>query len=213
MRKKCKATILAVLLCYLMCAAWMAEIVPKVSAAGHEQTIDVMFLHDTHSHLNTFATVEDGKSQMLGGFARIKTLIDAQKEKNPDTLLLDAGDFSMGTLIQVVYEEEASELRMLGELGMEVTTLGNHEFDYKASGLANMMNSAIASGDALPAMVLCNVDWETMKTTGFTEEQQMLYDAFEAAKATYANDPGLELPENKVLQERLNGKREAGNDL
>jgi len=44
-------------------------------------------------------------------------------------------------------------------------------------------------------------------------DSKMLYDAFEAAKATYANDPGLELPENKVLQERLNGKREAGNDL
>ena len=59
------------------------------------------------------------------------------KEENPDTLLLDAGDFSMGTLVQVMYEEEASEIRMLGELGMDAITLGNHEFDYKAEGLAN----------------------------------------------------------------------------
>ena len=143
------------------------------------KSLDIMFVHDTHSHLNPFATVEDGKSQVMGGFARLKTLINEQKSKNPNTLLLDAGDFSMGTLIQVVYEEEASEIRMLGELGIEVTTLGNHEFDYKAKGLANMMNSAIASGDALPTMVLCNVDWETMKNAGFTEEQQMLFNAFE----------------------------------
>ena len=141
--------------------------------------MDVMFLHDTHSHLNEFATVEDGKSQVLGGFAKIKTLINEQKEKNPETLLLDAGDFSMGTLIQVVYEEEASEIRMLGDLGMEVTTLGNHEFDYKAKGLANMLNNAVASGDELPAMVVCNVDWESMESAGFTDDQQMLYDAFE----------------------------------
>ena len=100
-----------------------------VSAETEGKSVDVMFLHDTHSHLNEFATVEDGKSQVLGGFAKIKTLINEQKEKNPETLLLDAGDFSMGTLIQVVYEEEASEIRMLGDLGMEVTTLGNHEFD------------------------------------------------------------------------------------
>ena len=26
--------------------------------------VDVMFLHDTQSHLNSFATVEDGKSQV-----------------------------------------------------------------------------------------------------------------------------------------------------
>lgn len=141
--------------------------------------VDVMFVHDTHSHLNEFATVEDGESQVLGGFAKLKTLINEQKAVNPDTLLLDAGDFSMGTLIQVVFEEEASEIRMLGDLGFDVTTLGNHEFDYKAKGLANMMNNAVASGDVLPTMVLCNVDWASMEEEGFTEDQQMLYDAFE----------------------------------
>ena len=92
---------------------------------------------------------------------------------------MDAGDFSMGTLIQVVFEEEASEIRMLGELGMDVTTLGNHEFDYKAEGLANMMNNAAKSGDALPTMVLCNVDWKSMEAAGLTEDQQILQDAFE----------------------------------
>ena len=151
----------------------------NVSAATEVKTVDVMFLHDTHSHLNEFATVEDGESRVLGGFAKIKTLINEQKEKNPETLLLDAGDFSMGTLIQVVFEEEASEIRMLGDLGFDVTTLGNHEFDYKAKGLANMMNNAVASGDILPAMVVCNVDWNGMKAAGFTEDQQLLWEAFE----------------------------------
>ena len=74
-------------------------------ASSEDKKVDVMFLHDTHSHLNEFATVEDGKTQVLGGFAKIKTLINEQKEENPETLLLDAGDFSMGTLIQVVFEE------------------------------------------------------------------------------------------------------------
>jgi hypothetical protein len=31
----------------------------------------------------------------------------------------------------------------------------------------------------------------------------MLYDAFEAARETYAKDPGLELPENITLKEKL----------
>ncbi len=147
-------------------------------ADSKEKEVDVMFLHDTHSHLNEFATVEDEKTQVLGGFAKIKTLINEQKEDNPDTLLLDAGDFSMGTLIQVMYEEEASEIRMLGELGMDVTTLGNHEFDYKAKGLANMLNRAVSSGDRLPAMVVCNVDWKAMEEAGLTEDQKLLKDAF-----------------------------------
>ena len=143
------------------------------------KSLDVLFVHDTHSHLNEFATVENGESQIMGGFAKIKTLINEKRAENPDTLVLDAGDFSMGTLIQVVFEEEASEIRMLGNLGVEVTTLGNHEFDYRAKGLANMMNNAVASGDVLPEMVVCNIDWEAMKDAGLTEEQQMLFDAFE----------------------------------
>ncbi|MEE1242495.1 MAG: metallophosphoesterase, partial [Frisingicoccus sp.] len=104
------------------------------AAQEEEKMVDVMFVHDTHSHLNAFTTVEDGQSQVIGGFARIQTLINEQKEKNPDTLLLDAGDFSMGTLIQTVFEEEAAELRMLGSMGFDATTLGNHEFDYGAKG-------------------------------------------------------------------------------
>lgn len=148
-------------------------------ADSKEKEVDVMFLHDTHSHLNEFATVEDEKTQVLGGFAKIKTLINEQKEDNPDTLVLDAGDFSMGTLIQVMYEEEASEIRMMGEIGVDVATFGNHEYDYKAKGLANMLNNAVVSGDKLPAMVVCNVDWKTMEKEGLTEDQKLLKDAFE----------------------------------
>ena len=151
------------------------------SSAAEEtaKTLEVLFVHDTHSHLNEFATVENGESQVLGGFAKIKTLINEKKAENPDTMILDAGDFSMGTLIQAVFEEEASEIRMLGEIGVEVTTLGNHEYDYRAKGLANMMNNAVASGDVLPKMVISNVDWDGMHTAGLTEDQKLLLDAFE----------------------------------
>ena len=165
----------------LILALLLISSILGLSAAAQEntKTLDVLFVHDTHSHLNEFATVEDGESQIMGGFAKIKTLINEKKAENPDTLVLDAGDFSMGTLIQVVFEEEASEIRMLGSLGVEVTTLGNHEFDYKAKGLANMMNNAVASGDVLPEMIVCNVAWDSMKAAGLTEDQQMLYEAFE----------------------------------
>ena len=37
----------------------------SAAAKGEEKTLDVLFVHDTHSHLNEFATVEDGKSQIM----------------------------------------------------------------------------------------------------------------------------------------------------
>lgn len=177
MRKECTALALAgVLLLAAVPCAW--PVCAQEAAPG--TTVDIVFTHDTHSHLNTFTTVVDGLETELGGFARMNTLIEAQRAQNPDTLVIDGGDFSMGTLIQTVFETQAAELRMLGYLGCDVTTLGNHEFDYRSKGLANMLTSAQASGDAVPAMVVCNVDWDTMEAEGLTEGQQRLKDAFAA---------------------------------
>ena len=174
MKKRLAALVIA-------CMALLAIVVPQMDLVADEaaQTVDIMFLHDTHSHLNTFNTVEGTETVSMGGFSRIKTIINAQKKENPDTLLLDAGDFSMGTLVQVVYEEEAAELRMFGELGIDATTLGNHEFDYKADGLSNMLNTAVESGDPLPEVLLCNMDWDAMKAEGLTEDQKLIWDAFQ----------------------------------
>ena len=147
--------------------------------AESAKEVDIIFTHDTHSHLNSFTTIIDEDEKEVGGFARINTLIQEQKAKNPETLVIDGGDFSMGTLIQTVYETQAAELRMLGYLGCDVTTFGNHEFDYRSKGLANMLNSAVESKDTLPAMVVCNVDWESMEAAGLTEGQQLIRDAFD----------------------------------
>lgn len=177
MRKEYTALALAgVLLLATVPCAW--PVCAQDAAPG--TTVDIVFTHDTHSHLNTFTTMVDGLETELGGFARMNTLIEAQRAQNPDTLVIDGGDFSMGTLIQTVFETQAAELRMLGYLGCDVTTLGNHEFDYRSKGLANMLTSAQASGDAVPAMVVCNVDWDTMEAEGLTEGQQRLKDAFAA---------------------------------
>lgn len=140
----------------------------------------ILFTHDTHSHLNSFFTIEDGETFETGGFARIKTLIDQTKAQHPDTLILDAGDFSMGTLIQSIFHTEAAELRMLGALGCDVTTLGNHEFDYRSEGLAGALRAAVESNDPIPSLVLANIDWETMEAEGLTEDQKLLKEAFDA---------------------------------
>ena len=151
-----------------------------VNAQAESKSMDIIFLHDLHSHLENFASVENGETVYLGGMPQMKTIINERKSDNPDTLVLDAGDFSMGTLVQTVYATEAAELKLLGSIGCEVTTLGNHEFDYKASGLAGMMDTAAKSGEAVPAMVICNVDWESMEAKGMTEAQKQIKDAFVA---------------------------------
>ena len=175
MKKKIKILMLALVV--LLLPLWSEM---TVNAQAESKSMDIIFLHDLHSHLENFASVENGETVYLGGMPQMKTIINERKSDNPDTLVLDAGDFSMGTLVQTVYATEAAELKLLGSIGCEVTTLGNHEFDYKASGLAGMMDTAAKSGEAVPAMVICNVDWESMEAKGMTEAQKQIKDAFVA---------------------------------
>lgn len=151
----------------------------QVWAKTEPKQLDILFTHDTHSHLNSFTTIVNGEKKEAGGFAKLKTLIDEHKKVNSDTLVLDGGDFSMGTLVQTVYDTEAAELRMLGQIGCDVTTLGNHEFDYQSKGLADMLNAAKNSGDTVPSLVLCNVDWDAMEEAGLSEGQKQIQSAFE----------------------------------
>ena len=114
--------VIVLILIVMLCMPLLTGV--QTEAADGEKHLDVLFTHDTHSHLNSYSTIVNGKQKEVGGFARIKTLIDEKKKENPDTLILDGGDFSMGTLIQTVYTTEAAELRMLGYLGCDVTTFG-----------------------------------------------------------------------------------------
>ena len=82
-------------------------------------------------------------------------MIKTQRQKHPDTLVVDAGDFSMGTLYQTLYERQATELNFLQELGFDATTLGNHEFDYGDKALAKMLTKA----KKLP-LLEANIDWQ-----------------------------------------------------
>lgn len=169
--------VIVLILIVMLCMPLLPGV--QTEAADGGKHLDVLFTHDTHSHLNSYSTIVNGKQKEVGGFARIKTLIDEKKKENPDTLILDGGDFSMGTLIQTVYTTEAAELRMLGYLGCDVTTFGNHEFDYRSGGLADMLKTAKNSGETVPKLVVCNVDWDAMEKEGLSKGQKQIESAFE----------------------------------
>ncbi len=132
----------------ILCMILTAVIPAAVFGAGEtkEERISFVVSHDMHSHLETFP--------------QVSTVIKEQKKAHKETFVLDAGDFSMGTPYQTVFRSEASELRMMGYVGFDVTTFGNHEFDYRSKGLSDMLNAAVKSKDPLPAIAACNIDWE-----------------------------------------------------
>lgn len=135
----------------------------QVNAADQGKVVTILFTHDMHDNLLPFKAKEDGTIVNLGGYARLKTAINEQKAIDPNALLVDAGDFSMGTPFQTIYQSDAPELRMLGLIGYDAVTLGNHEFDYRPDGLTGSLNAAMKSGDQLPQIIQSNMSFPVDK--------------------------------------------------
>lgn len=140
-----------------------------------------LFTHDMHSHIEKFA--------------EIKSIYDSEKSKLPQTFLIDAGDFSMGTPYQTIYATDASELRMMGSVGWDVTTIGNHEFDYRSRGVSRMLGAAVSSGDRLPELVCSNIDFESTladpATRGDGEALKAAWDKYGARSCTVIEKGGV----------------------
>lgn len=119
----------------------------------------ILFTHDLHSHFLPQPTAEGGES---GGYARLKTVIDEKRAMNPAALLVDGGDFSIGSLIQTLYTTQAAELRTMGAMGYDAVTIGNHEFDHKGIGFGEMLNSAKTAQQAAVELLL--VDAQPLET-------------------------------------------------
>jgi 2',3'-cyclic-nucleotide 2'-phosphodiesterase (5'-nucleotidase family) len=152
--------------------------VPSVFGDG-EKSATILFTHDMHSYLLPGTRRAEGTVTEFGGFARLKTVIDREKTKTPNALVLDAGDFSMGTLFQTIFSTEAPELRLMGAMGYDAVTLGNHEFDYRSQGLADMLKTAIDSKEKLPSIVTANLD-RTMEAEGSVKALQTALDRYGA---------------------------------
>jgi 5'-nucleotidase/UDP-sugar diphosphatase len=129
---------------------------------AQKKMLTIIHTNDLHSHFLGFSPnldyspLETGNDRTEGGFARIATVIKSErsKRKNP-VLVLDAGDFLMGSLFHMLSREESFELRLLGQMGYDAVTLGNHEFDLKPDGLARIITSATEKGNP-PQIVFSN---------------------------------------------------------
>ena len=124
-----------------------------VTAAQEGTEATILFTHDLHSHFLPAATEDGGE---YGGYARLMTAIRQQRALDPNAILVDGGDFAMGSLFQTAYPTAALELRMMGAMGYDATTFGNHEYDYLSSGLSAMLYAALDSGETVPAIVEAN---------------------------------------------------------
>lgn len=130
-----------------------------------ESDLTILHTNDWQSRILGFGpnadftpeTINDDKT--VGGISRLAALIEERRKAHgPDNvLLLDGGDYSMGTLFHTIIREAGAELQLMSALRYDAITLGNHEFDYRPEGLASSIESAIKAGAKLPPIVISNM--------------------------------------------------------
>ncbi|RLB57673.1 MAG: hypothetical protein DRI34_07125 [Deltaproteobacteria bacterium] len=107
-------------------------------------SLTVFHTNDRHSH---FLGLPNGDYQpaegdgTVGGAARWMGLVKQARQEGGDVLLVDAGDFTMGTML-VAAEQSAADLNFMKEMGYAAAALGNHEFDWGEQRLARMIQAA-----------------------------------------------------------------------
>jgi 5'-nucleotidase len=131
------------------------------------QTFKVILLqtNDIHSNLEGHDAVLDytpattGDDQTVGGISRLATRIAAERAAAGDTpvMLLDSGDFLMGTAFEFVMTPDAAELQEMQALNYDAITLGNHEFDWTPSGLFLILTAAYRTHNVTIPIVASNM--------------------------------------------------------
>lgn len=137
-----------------------SEASPKKFAILHTNDLQSRLLgYGPNSEYSPNTTNDDNT---VGGFARLTTKIKQQRQilekAGYAVLLLDGGDITMGTLFHTVVRQTGGELRLLGYAGYDAVVIGNHEFDFAAKGLSQMIRSAQKNSPVLPKFLLANIE-------------------------------------------------------
>ncbi len=139
------------------------------AAADGKKTFTILHTNDLHSNFIGMAPASDytasppidlNDDETRGGFARLAALIAQRKAARAGqgpVLVLDAGDYSMGTAFAAATRETGGELRLLSMIGFDATTFGNHDFDLGPDGTAQSIAAAAKAGQ-VPAVVASNTN-------------------------------------------------------
>ena len=147
--------------------------VEPAAAADGKKTFTILHTNDLHSNLIGMGPASDYTPFSLnddatrGGIARLATLIAKRKVARAGqgpVLVLDGGDYSMGTAFAGATREVGAELQLLSRMGCDATTFGNHDFDLGPDGTARSIAAAAKAGH-VPAVVASNTDFTANDAT------------------------------------------------
>jgi 5'-nucleotidase len=124
---------------YLAPAVFVGGLCVGLSPALADFKLSILHFNDFHARIesvskydSTCSDADEAKGACFGGVARLKSAIDARraaaKAAGENVILLDAGDGFQGSMFYTTYKSAVIS-EFFNKLGIDVATLGNHEFD------------------------------------------------------------------------------------
>ncbi|KIE22441.1 2', 3'-cyclic nucleotide 2'-phosphodiesterase [Vibrio sinaloensis] len=114
----------------LSSAIFLSLSFPALAADGDIHQVTILGTSDLHGHFMPWDYAAD-KLNMRGSLSQIATKVKEIRTKQPNTILVDAGDTIQGNFVET-FKDEPVDPMMLGfnEMKYDVWVLGNHEFDF-----------------------------------------------------------------------------------
>ena len=158
------------LLTAAVCAVGVSELTYKTKAENGP--VRILFTHDLRDHAEPFRSLgEENAVISFGGYAYLASAINEYKTSN--TIVLDAGNFSTGTMYGSLNTSSAPDLAMMYNMGYDAVTPGIKDFAYGTDRFAQMLTVE----GFFPAITAANLEFAS-GSAGST-----LKDAWQAAGA------------------------------
>ncbi|DBA04028.1 TPA: hypothetical protein N0F65_009375 [Lagenidium giganteum] len=109
---------------------------PASAGRKAQATIDVIAYNDVYELLQ-----DDVNGLKLGGPSRVVPIVQAMRAKNPNSLVIFAGD----TMSPSLWSSQFKGMQMVeahNALGVDVASLGNHEFDFGLEAFYNVSEAS-----------------------------------------------------------------------
>ena len=114
----------------------------SLSSQAQKKQLVILHTNDTHSAIYPLnPQLPDTMKAGRGGFLRRIAMLKEERKKKPDLIYFDSGDFFQGSAYFTMFKGEV-EIGLMNQMGIDASTIGNHEFDFGLDNMATMFKKA-----------------------------------------------------------------------
>ena len=120
----------------------LLTLMPTEAQGKKPKQLVILHTNDTHSTIFPInEQLPDTMKAGRGGFLRRLAMLKEERQKHPDLLYFDSGDFCQGSAYYTMFKGDV-EVGLMNQMGIDASTIGNHEFDFGLENMARIFKMA-----------------------------------------------------------------------